>query len=250
MGGMPFTIEVPDATDGELFEVVFGRVREIERTFSPFSAGSEVSRINGGSLREADADPAVGAVLELCRGYQIMTDGYFSAWYAGQLDPCGLVKGWAIARACELIESSGYRSYFVDGAGDVYARGERPGGGPWRVGIRHPVIRDRVAQVIWARDAAVATSGTYEKGGHIRDPHSGRAASDLVSMTIIGPDIVAADAYATAAFAMGRAGLAFMEGVGGYEAFAIDADLQSACTSGFERSVVPVTSAGDRRERT
>jgi len=126
----------------------------------------------------------------------------------------------------------------------VYASGERPAGGGWRVGIRHPVLRERVAHVVSARDLAVATSGTYEKGAHIRDPHTGRVATELVSVTVLGPDIVAADAYATAAFAMGRAGLAFMEDVAGYEAFAIDADLQSACTSGFEAFVAPAPTFG------
>ncbi len=239
MGDMPFTIDVPATTDRELFDAAFDRLREIERIFSPFIPESAVSRINAWTLGEGDAGPDVRAVLELCRAYRASTDGYFSAWNEGWLDPSGLVKGWAIARVCELIERAGHDRYFVDGAGDVYARGERPAGGAWRVGIRHPVVRDRVVQVVAARDVAVATSGTYEKGAHIRDPHTGRAATELVSITVIGPDIVAADVYATAAFAMGRAGLAFIEGVAGYEALAIDAGLESARTSGFDAFVVP-----------
>ena len=244
MGDMPFTIEVPDATDPELFDIAFDRLREIDRTFSPFLADSAVSRINAWTLCEADAGPDVQEVLRLCREYQLATHGYFSAWKTGWLDPCGLVKGWAIARVCELIEAAGHRSFFVDGAGDVYARGERPAGGAWRVGIRHPVMRDRVTHVLSARDLAVATSGTYEKGPHIRDPHTGCAVTELVSVTVIGADIVAADAYATAAFAMGREALAFVEGIAGYEALAIDADLQSACTSGFEAFVLPASTSG------
>lgn len=244
MGDMPFTIDVPDATDAALFDSAFDRLRQIDRTFSPFLADSAVSRINAWTLSEADAEPDVRAVLRLCRDYQGATQGYFSAWNTGWLDPCGLVKGWAIARVCELIEAGGHRAYFVDGAGDVYARGERPAGGAWRVGIRHPIVRDRVVCVLSARDLAVATSGTYEKGPHIRDPHTGRAATALASITVVGADIVAADVYATAAFAMGRGALAFVEGIAGYEAFAIDAALQSACTSGFEAFTVPASTSG------
>lgn len=233
MGDLPFTVEVADRVDPAVLDAVFAELRWVDRTFSPFIPESVVSRINAGSLREADADPLVREVLELCRMSEVATDGYFSAWASGPLDPCGLVKGWAIDRACAILERAGHRSYFVDGAGDVQTRGERAPGRPWRVGIRHPVQRDRVAEVLEATDLAVATSGVYEKGEHILDPHTGRAATGLVSLTVVGPDIIAADVYATAAFAMGRGGLAFIESVPGYEAFAIDADLFSASTSGF-----------------
>lgn len=233
MGDMPFTVEVAGGADPAVLDAVFAELRSVDRAFSPFIPESAVSRINAGSLREDDADPLVREVLELCRTYEVATCGYFSAWASGQLDPCGLVKGWAIERACEILERAGYRSYFVDGGGDVQTRGERAPGRPWRVGIRHPVRRDRVVEVLEATDLAVATSGTYEKGAHIRDPHTGRAATDLVSLTVVGPDIVAADVYATAAFAMGHGGLGFIESVPGYEALAIDRDLFSASTSGF-----------------
>lgn len=234
MGGMPFTIDVPSATDDDLFEPLFELLRGIDRTFSPFIGSSEISRINSWVLAERDASPEVREVLALCREFQGRTRGFFSAWDCGRLDPCGLVKGWAIARVADALDRAGYESYIVDGAGDVFVRGERSRGRPWRVGIRHPVERHRVVGVVHARDRAVATSGTYEHGHHIRDPHTGARARELVSFTVIGPDIVAADAYATAGFAMGRAGLAFVEELEGYEALAMDADLQSASTRGFD----------------
>ena len=234
MGGMPFTIAVPGADDEALLDRAFAALRDVDQRFSPFIADSEISRMNAWTLAERDASADVREVLELCRAYRDLTHGYFSAWDFGVLDPCGLVKGWAIARVSQLIEGAGHRSYFIDGAGDVFVRGTRPGGTAWRVGIRHPVRRDRVVAVVGIRDAAVATSGTYEKGAHIRDPVHHRLATELVSLTVIGPDVVAADAYATAAFAMGRAGLAFIEDVAGYEALAIDVELRSACTPGFD----------------
>jgi thiamine biosynthesis lipoprotein len=233
MGDLPFTVEVTGAAAAELLDAVFADLRWVDRTFSPFMAGSAVSRIDAGTLREEHADPSVREVLGLCRMYERATDGAFSAWRSGRLDPCGLVKGWAIDRACEILERAGHRSYAVDGAGDVRVRGRRGDGRAWRVGIRHPVRRDRVVHVVEAVDLAIATSGTYEQGAHIVDPRTGRAASELHSLTVVGPDIVDADVYATAAFVMGRAGIAFIEDQPGYEAYAIDRDLFAASTSGF-----------------
>jgi FAD:protein FMN transferase len=234
MGEHPFTIEVAGPADTAVLDAAFAELRAIDRAFSPFRPESAVSRLNAGTLSEETADPLVREVLARCRAYELATDGYFSAWASGRLDPCGLVKGWAVARTCAILERAGHRSYFVDGAGDVYARGERATGRPWRVGIRHPARRDKVVAVVTASDRAVATSGTYEKGPHILDPHTRRPPRDLVSLTVVGPDIVAADVYATAAFAMGRHGLAFIEDIDGYEALAIDIELYAASTSGFD----------------
>ena len=103
----------------------------------------------------------------------------------------------------------------------------------------HPVRRDRVARVVLARDLAVATSGTYEKGEHVLDPHTGRPATAVLSVTVVGPDIVEADVHATAALAMGRAGLQLIEALAGYEAYAIFPDLHASWTSGFDALCAP-----------
>lgn len=239
--GMPVTAEVPGGAAPSVIEAVFTDLRMVDALFSPFRADSAIGRMNAGTLAERDAGPLVAEVLDLCRRYERTTHGYFSAWATGRLDPSGLVKAWALDRACTILEHAGHASFFVDGAGDVRTRGHRAPGVAWRVAIRHPVQRDRVVGVIRGTDLAVATSGTYEKGTHIYDPHTRRPANELVSLTVVGPDIVDADVYATAAFAMGRAGLAFMERVPGYEAFAIDADLFSASTSGFGAGLIAAT---------
>lgn len=234
--GMPVTVDVrdPGATPDAL-DAVFAELTRIDELFSPFKPASAVSRINDGALAVRDAGPLVEEVLSLCRTFEGETGGYFTAWYAGRLEPSGLVKGWAIQRACDILDARGYRHYFVDAAGDCRARGDRDEtGAPWRVGIRHPVERDKVARVVLAHDLAVATSGTYEKGAHIVDPHTGKPATDLLSLTVVGPDIIAADVYATAAFAMGPRGLAFVELRSGYEAFAITPGLRTTRTSGFD----------------
>lgn len=233
--GMPVTIEVRDrAADVAGIDAVFAELRHIDELFSPFKSDSAVSRISDGRLAVHDALPLVREVLELCTRYERRTGGFFSPWHAERLDPSGLVKGWALGRGAAILDARGYRDYFIDGAGDVWARGHSTPGAAWRVGIRHPVERDKVVRVVLASDLAVATSGTYEKGEHIYDPHTGRPATALLSMTVVGPSIVDADVFATAAFAMGPAGLDFIDSQPGYEAYAIDRDLRGTWTSGFD----------------
>ena len=230
--GMPVTIDLRDG-DGAIDEA-FAELRRIDAIFSPFAPDSAVSRINDGRLRIEDADPEVTEVLAGCDGYEAATDGFFSAWRGAVLDPSGYVKGWAIARACAILDAHGHRSYFVDAGGDVRTRGESGDGEPWRIGIRHPVERSSVVRVVLGRDLAVATSGTYEKGSHIYDPHTGAPADELVSLTVVGPSIVEADVQATAAFAMGARAIEYLEDLSGYEAYAIGPDLRATWTSGFD----------------
>ena len=66
-------------------------------------------------------------------------------------------------------------------------------------------------KVLYPKGAGVATSGTYFQGQHIYNPHSpAQKLHEIVSLTVIGPDILEADRYATAAFAMGRKGIIFI----------------------------------------
>lgn len=232
---MPVTVHVADEVDEFVLDEVFADFTLLEGVFSTFIPDSAVSRINRGELKEEEAGDLVLQALHLCRQYERATGGYFSAWLGGRLDPSGLVKGWAIDRGCSILDSHGCRNFFVDAGGDVQTRGLNESGGPWRVGIRHPVQKDRVVRVVLAAGLAVATSGTYEKGDHIVDPHTGRAAEELLSLTVAGPDILQADVYATAAFAMGRdVGLAFIQRAAGYEAYAIDRRLKATMTPGFD----------------
>jgi thiamine biosynthesis lipoprotein len=233
--GMPVTVQViDDGADDRALEEVFDDFELLDRTFSPFMADSEVSRINRGELRLEEVGELVRQVITLCRQYERATDGFFSAWIAGRFDPSGLVKGWAIDRACSLLDRHGYPNYFVDAGGDVQTRGRNAEGGSWRVGIRHPAKRDKFARVVLASGLAVATSGTYEKGEHVLDPHTGKAADTWLSFTVVGPDILQADVYATACLAMGTQGLDFLAGVTGYEAYAIDRQLEAVYTPGFD----------------
>ena len=184
--GMPVRVE-GDVHAGR----VFAWLRWVDATFSTYRADSEISRLGRGELD--DPHPLVREVLARCEALRRETDGYFDVRAAGRLDPSGYVKGWAVERAA----ASGRGRFLIDAGGDVVLRGA------WRVGIRHPYERDRLAAAITVCDCAVATSGAYERGPHVVDPHTGRPASGLASVTVVGRDLGTADAYATAAFAAG-----------------------------------------------
>ncbi len=185
--GIPVSIE----GDGDV-EAAFGWLRWVDATFSTYKPDSEISRIDRGELAVRDAHPLVRQVLGRCERLRRATRGYFDARATGRLDPSGLVKGWAAERAWRL--SGGC----VDAGGDV-----RVGGRTHRIGIRHPHDPGALAAVVRLREGAVATSGAYERGAHIVDPHTGRPPRGVLSVTVVAPDLATADAYATAAFAMG-----------------------------------------------
>ena len=91
-----------------------------------------------------------------------------------------------------------------------------------------------IIKVVYPRDKGVATSGTYVRGQHIYDPHAAGPLEDVVSLTVIGPDVLEADRFATAAFAMGRDGIGFIERTPGLEGYAVDRERRATLTSGFQ----------------
>ena len=213
---------------GAAAEEVFAWLRWVDATFSTYRAGSEICRLDRGKLAPADAHPLVREVLARCETLRERTGGYFDARAGGRLDPSGLVKGWAVDQAAALLDAAGCRRFCIDAGGDLVLRG-----GPWRVGIRHPHHRRKLAAAIAVSDAAVATSGTYERGAHIVDPRTGRPATDALSVTVVGPDLATADAYATAAFAMGDAGPAWTAALEGFDAMTILRGDRVLSTPGF-----------------
>ena len=220
--GMPIVVEV---RGGEVPEAVFEWFRWVDDTFSTYKPDSEVSRIARGELAIDHAHPDVQDVLARCEQLRTETNGYFDARASGELDPSGLVKGWSVDRAAELIDAE---EYCISAGGDLRVRGE------WSVGIQHPLERDAIAAVVNARDLAVATSGEYARGQHVLDPHTGAAPDGVLSVTITGPDLATADAYATAAFAMGaRVAPHWVARLQGYGAMLILSDERVLSTPSF-----------------
>jgi FAD:protein FMN transferase len=233
--GMPIVVDVRDDCGEEALDVLFDWFREVDERFSTYKLGSEISRLNRGELAVRECHPDVRAVLALCDELREETEGFFDARYASltAVDPSGLVKGWSVDRGGALLERLGIANYSINAGGDIRTRGRALPEAAWRTGIQHPVQLDRIAAIVEANDLALATSGTYVRGEHIVDPHSGRPASGLLSITIAGDDLATADAYATAAFAMGEHGAAWASTRGPYQTFAILGDGTSVATSGF-----------------
>jgi thiamine biosynthesis lipoprotein len=229
--GIPVGIEVRDPVDGGAIDAAFAHLRWVDATFSTYLASSEISRLDAGALALADAAPAVRAVLERCAALKRATGGWFDVRATGRLDPSGFVKGWAVDGAAAILAAAGARDFCVNAGGDLRVGA----GGAWRVGVQHPLRRDCVAAVLAARGLAVATSGAYERGRHIVDPHSGRPPAGVLSVTVVGPDLGTVDAYATAAFAMGLDGPAWTATLPGCDALTILADGRVLSTTGVAR---------------
>ena len=121
----------------------------------------------------------------------------------------------------------------INGGGDVAAFGSPGTGQRWRVGIRHPWRADALACIVEI-DAAVATSGGYERGPHLIDPGTGRPAARAASATVIGPSLALADALATGVAVGGDAALAFVAGLPGYSGYLIRPDGSETDTGGID----------------
>lgn len=233
--GMPITVDVAGATDGAIIEAAFAYFDAVDRRFSTYKTDSEIAAINGGRLAEADYSDDMREVLDFAERTRREADGYFDIRTAdGTLDPSGIVKGWAVRNAAALVARMGARDFFVDAGGDIQSSGRNAAGREWSVGIRSPFNFEEIIKVVHPRGHGIATSGTYVRGQHIYDPHApDRPIVDIVSLSVIGPDVLEADRFATAAFAMGRAGIHFIEETPGLEGYVVEPGGRATMTSGF-----------------
>jgi FAD:protein FMN transferase len=232
-----FDVPVSARHDGSL-DAAIRWLHWVDRVFSPYRADSDVSLLARAEVTVDACVPEMAEVLAACTFVHDLSGGYFTHEPGGRFDPSGYVKGWAVERAAALLAGAGSADHVVNGGGDVQCAGGRGLNGPWRVGIADPFRPGRLALVVAASDCAVATSGTAERGPHIIDPHTGRPASGLASLTIVGPSLALADAYATAAFAMGPARARdWTASLEGYAAFAITGTGATWHTPGFARHI-------------
>jgi FAD:protein FMN transferase len=248
--GMPITVAIPDRErmDGaepearfhtvyEAAEAVFESFRDVDQRFSPYKPQSETSRIDRGELAEADASPEMREVLGLAEQTRLETDGYFDVRFDGRFDPSGLVKGWAIQKAARLLDNDGLISFCIEAGGDMEIRGANDEGAPWVIGIRSPFEPSKLIRRLQLTNHGIATSGTYIRGMHIWNPREGNAADEIASLTVIGPNVYEADRFATAAFAMGREGIAFLASLPDLEGYMVEKTGMATFTPGFARYI-------------
>lgn len=237
--GMPVILEVIDSwVTGKTFDEVFAYFEYVDRKFSTYKDESEISLINRQEITVEQSSEDMQAIFLLAEQTRQETDGYFDIARNGKYDPSGIVKGWAIYNAAEILRQAGFKNYYVDAGGDIQVSGKNDEGQDWRVGIQSPFNPKEIVKVVSLQDCGMATSGTYVRGQHIYDPKdSEQPITEIVSLTVIGPDIYEADRFATAAFAMGSAGIYFIENLKGFEGYMIDPKGLATYTSGFERYV-------------
>ncbi len=238
--GMPITVEVVDpfASQG-LIAAVYKYFEYIDAKFSTYRDDSEISRINRNELNPEQASEDMQGILALAEQTRIESNGYFDIRHDDTLDPSGVVKGWAIYQAAEILRANGAENFYIEAGGDIQMAGRNAAGENWRVGIRSPFHPDQIVKALSLTDHGIATSGSYVRGPHIYNPLDDEDPLDeIVSITVIGPDICEADRFATAAFAMGRRGISFIERLPDFEGYMIDAEARATYTSGLERYVL------------
>lgn len=186
----------------------FGELREMDRIFSTYRADSDISRIRAGSLTVEEADPLVALVRRACDRAEVVTGGLFSAHWRGGFDPTGYVKGWAVERAfnrwLRTLLGLDVIAVGMNAGGDMQLATRPDADWRWRVGIADPSRPGMLLATTELTDGAVATSGTAERGAHIRDPRSAKPpTTGAASATVIADRLSDADVWATAAVVAG-----------------------------------------------
>ena len=223
--GTLVTIQVVRGDWSDAIDRAFGWFREIESRCTRFDERSELRRL---VARVGEAVPVSAIVFEAVRFALSVaedTGGAFDPTVQSasggtyrdiEIDPDqrtialrreltldlgAVAKGLAVDAAARELHPLG--DFAIDAGGDLYLGGRNPDGDKWHVGIRHPRADRTLIDTLRVSDAAVCTSGDYERGEHLVDPRTGTSSSLAASVTVVAPTAMLADALATAAFILG-----------------------------------------------
>ena len=203
--GMPIIVDVRDeGVNAHDLEPVFEWFREVDRLFSTFKPDSEISRLNRDELSIHAACADVRDVLQRCESLRVETDGSFDVRAAGSdIDPSGYVKGGPSTAPPSSCAGSAPRT----------SRSTRAVTFCWRARAAGVELACRCAAPTPARPAREGRRGLGLRGrdlGHVRagrpllDARTGLAPAGVLSVTVTGPELGTADAFATAAYARGE----------------------------------------------
>ena len=163
-----------------------------------------------------------------------------------RIDLGGIAKGYAVDNCVGLLKARGVREALVVAGGDSRVLGDRRGR-PWMIGIRDPRREDAMVAMLPLADAAISTSGDYERCfeadgvryHHILDPRTGTSATAARSVTIIGPDATTTEGISKSVFIMGaERGIRFAESFPGVDAVIIDGEGDMHYTAGLRREPI------------
>lgn len=165
---------------------------------------------------------------------------------AGQtIDLGAIAKGYITDRIADFLKEVGVESGLLNFGGNVQTIGDKPSGEPWSIGIQDPEsAQGSPLAAVSATDAAVVTSGIYERGfelegvryHHLLDTATGwPIQNDLAGVTVLASASFDGDALSTTLFALGKKdGLALAEELEGVEAVFVTREGALSCTSGLE----------------
>jgi thiamine biosynthesis lipoprotein len=148
-----------------------------------------------------------------------------------ELDLGAIAKGYAVDLASAALRKKWMEGFLVRLGGEIKVHGGKEPGVPWIVGIQHPRLPSELLARLRVRNAAISTSGDYEKFflregeryHHILNPSTGMPARECQSVTILAPSAMDADALATTIFVLGsKKGFALIEKMPGVHAIIVD----------------------------
>lgn len=160
-----------------------------------------------------------------------------------KLDLGGIAKGHAVDSCIALLKSRGVKQALIMAGGDSRVLGDKRGR-PWVIGVQDPRSKDALVARIPLVDAAISTSGDYERYfeadgvryHHILDPRTGNSAGGVRSVTIIGPDATTTEGISKSVFVKGpEHGIRFVEALQGIDAVIVDGEGRMRYTAGLHR---------------
>jgi thiamine biosynthesis lipoprotein len=239
-------VELADAAWPAALAAAAAAFEVFEARFSLYRPESELSRIADGSLTLPRASDELRDAYALSVRWRNDTGGAFTPDRPdGVLDLNGVVKALAIEQVCQVLRQSGAQNFSINAGGDILYGGISSSGEPWTTGITDPLDPDVLLTSVelFGDHRAIATSGFTERGQHIWLHGAGKGSfglGDFSQVTVMAPDIVTADALATAILAAsdGRpAGFADLAAPHGAEVLAVTPDGSVYATAGIRAQI-------------
>lgn len=192
---MDTVVEISLWENSGVSELGFAEIRRIDKKFSFYKPDSEIST---GILSDEGR-----YLIQESMKYNKITNGAFDITYRPdkKYDLGGIAKGYAVDRVVQIFREKGVKKAMVNIGGNLFLIGKKS----WSVGIKDPNAPHRlIGKITLDSEAGVATSGNYERPGHIVDPKTGKSVTDVLSVTIAAPTAMEADAMSTGVFVLGR----------------------------------------------
>ena len=249
-----------DDAPGELASVIADSLQYHELSHGAFDISVEpvvdLFRVSlEGELPQEPTDAEIAEALELVDSKSIeISNRQVSFKKSGMgitLD--GIAKGYIVDAIAHVLSRSGIKHYLINAGGDIRTAGTREHKQPWTIAVQDPSKRGLFPDTIHLSDAAVATSGSYEiyfdrdkLFHHIVNSTSGRSPNSSMSVSVIAPSAMAADALATGVFVMEPyKGIEFIDSLPGCEGLIVDAAGRQLRSTGW-KSAAPIN--GEKTE--